>query len=477
MEEPPLVVILPSPGMGHIIPFVEFARQLVFCHRLPVTFMIPTIGPEHSAQKSLLEGLSEETNNMVNTIYLPEINFQDLPQGVQIEMKISLAITRSISFIRDAFSTLLFGDNNEKKNRFVYLLVDFFGSDALDVAEEFNVKPYLFVSTTSSAVSFMLEFPKWAEQISIPDPVQLPGSISLSRSDFPDPMRDTEANAYKMVLGHCKRFCSAIGIIVNSFLELEPQVINYLNDIAQDCPLVYPIGPLVQRGPNHDDEPKGSGCIEWLNDQPEGSVLMVAFGSGGTLSSDQIQELALGLEMSKKRFIWVVRSPNDKVANGAYMDVQSGHKDPLKSLPPGFLDRTRELGLVVPNWAPQAQILSHGSTGGFVTHCGWNSILESIVHGVPLIAWPLYAEQRMNAVVLEEGFKVALRPKVNETGLVMKEEIARVVNDLFDGVEGKRIGDRMKKLKNAAISALSEDGSSTKSLQNLVRKWRNPNGT
>ncbi|CAL5396868.1 unnamed protein product [Camellia sinensis] len=121
--------------------------------------------------------------------------------------------------------------------------------------------------------------------------------------------------------------------------------------------------------------------------------------------------------MSGQRFLWVVRSPNDKSANAAFFTAQS-QNDPFGFLPEGFLERTKGRGLVVQSWAPQIEVLRHHSTRGFLTHCGWNSILESVVHGVPLIAWPLYAEQKMNAVMLTEGLNVALRPKSDETGLV-----------------------------------------------------------
>ncbi|KAH7845329.1 hypothetical protein Vadar_000706 [Vaccinium darrowii] len=102
----------------------------------------------------------------------------------------------------------------------------------------------------------------------------------------------------------------------------------------------------------------------------------------------------------------------------------------------GFLDRIKGFGLVVPFWAPQAQILSHGSTGGFLTHCGWNSTLKSIVNGIPLIAWPLYAEQKMNIVILSEDLEVVLRLKVGENGIIGRTEISEVVKCLMEGEEG-----------------------------------------
>ena len=127
----------------------------------------------------------------------------------------------------------------------------------------------------------------------------------------------------------------------------------------------------------------------------------------------------------------------------------------------------------MPYWAPQAQVLSHGSTGGFLSHCGWNSTLESIMHGIPIIAWPLFAEQRMNAVLLTEGLKVALRPKANEKGLVDREEIAKVIKGLMIGEEGKKVHNRMKDLKIAADKAVSPNGSSTMALANIASHWIN----
>ncbi|XP_039684735.1 hydroquinone glucosyltransferase isoform X3 [Medicago truncatula] len=140
---------------------------------------------------------------------------------------------------------------------------------------------------------------------------------------------------------------------------------------------------------------------------------------------------------------------------------------------PGFLERTKEQGMVIPSWAPQIQILRHSSVGGFLTHCGWNSMLESVLHGVPLITWPLFAEQRTNAVLLSEGLKVGLRPKINQNGIVEKVQIAELIKCLMEGEEGGKLRKNMKELKESANSAHKDDGSATKTLSQLVLKWRN----
>ena len=137
------------------------------------------------------------------------------------------------------------------------------------------------------------------------------------------------------------------------------------------------------------------------------------------------------------KFLWVVRAPSS-LASDAYLSAQKD-VDPLHFLPWGFLERPNEKGMVVPSWAPQIQVLSHSSVGGFLTHCGWNSILERVLKGVPFITWPLFAEQRMNAVLLCEGLKVGVRPRVSENGLVQREEIVKVIKCLMEGEEGGKM--------------------------------------
>ncbi|KAJ1429513.1 UDP-glucuronosyl/UDP-glucosyltransferase [Sesbania bispinosa] len=114
-----------------------------------------------------------------------------------------------------------------------------------------------------------------------------------------------------------------------------------------------------------------------------------------------------------------------------------------------------------------AQVLSHSSTGVFLTHCGWNSILESVVNGVPLLAWPLYAEQKINADLVTKDIKVALRPMQGE-----REEIGSVVKKLMQGEDGKKLRDRMKELKLGAARALAQNGSSTNQISHLALQWQ-----
>jgi hydroquinone glucosyltransferase len=449
--------------MGHLIPLLEFAKRLVHNHNINVTFIIPTDGSPTKAQKSVLDALPAS----IDYDFLPPVSFDDVPEGAKIETLMSLTVVRSLPSLRDSLKSLV------SRTKLVSLVVDLFGTDAFDVAIEFNLSPYMFYPSTAMALSLFIYLPKLHETVSceyreLPEPVRIPGCVPIPGKELLDPVQERQNDAYKWLLHHTKRYKLAEGVMVNSFKELEAGAISALVEKEPGYPSVYPVGPLVNMQPS--TQADGSACLKWLDEQPHGSVLYVSFGSGGTLSSEQLNELALGLEASEQRFLWVARTPNDKVANGAYFSVHS-QGDPLGFLPNGFLERTKGRGLVVPSWAPQAQILSHGSTGGFLTHCGWNSTLESVVNGVPLIAWPLFAEQKMNAFMLAQDVGVALRPKAKENGIVGKEEIANVVESLMEGEEGKRIRNKMKNLKDAASRALSEDGSSTKALSEVVTKW------
>jgi hydroquinone glucosyltransferase len=459
------IALLPTPGMGHLIPMVEFAKKLHHHHGVSTTFLIPTNGPLSKAQSAFLSTLPP----VIDCVVFPSVNFDDLPASVEVETRISLTITRSLPSIRDAVKSL-----HERKKLSAFV-VDLFGTDGFDVALEFDIPPYIFFPSTAMALSLFLYLPKLDETVSceyweVAEKFGLPGCIPIHGMDLVHPLQDRKNDAYKWFLHHAKRYRMAEGIVLNSFKEIEPGAIEALQKKENGYPVVYPIGPLIQMGSKSESD-ESCPCLKWLDEQPSGSVLYVSFGSGGTLSHGQIIELALGLEMSEQRFLWVLRCSNGTISNATFFNVQNSD-DPLAYLPEGFLERTRGRGLVVPMWAPQAQILAHESTGAFLTHCGWNSTLESVANGVPMIGWPLYAEQRMNAVMLHEDVRVALRPKVREDGLTGRVEIANVVKRLMEGEEGKGIRSRVRDLKNAAAEALGENGASTKALSELAATWK-----
>ncbi|XP_022870558.1 anthocyanidin 3-O-glucosyltransferase 5-like [Olea europaea var. sylvestris] len=262
------------------------------------------------------------------------------------------------------------------------------------------------------------------------------------------------------------------GILLNTWQDLDSTTLKAFkeNEIWRSIVKipVHPIGPL--RRPVQPEGSK-SAVIEWLDKQTNESVIFVSFGSGGMLSAQQITELAFGLELSEQKFIWVVRPPTVGAADDAFFTSKTVGSDGTPCyLPEGFSTRTGNFGLVVPMWAQQAEILNHPSVGGFMSHCGWNSTLESIRGGVPIIAWPLYAEQRLNATYLVEELGIAVRPLVLPTKkVVAREEIEKMVRTLMDDEGGKKMRENVKKLKISAENALSKGGSSYNSLSEMLK--------
>jgi hydroquinone glucosyltransferase len=461
MEKTVHIVVVPGPWYSHLLSILQFSKLLVQLHpEFHVTCFIPTIGSPSSAAKSFLQTLPSN----INYIFLPPVNPMNLPQGIPMLSQIHLAVTQSLPYLHQTFNSLTL------KTPPVALVVDSLSVEALDLAKEFKMFPS---ATTLSTYFYLLKLDKETscEYRDLPEPIQVPGCVPFHGRDLVDQAQDRSNQTYKFLLQRVKRFCSVDGILINSFLEIEKGPIEALREEGSGNPAVYPVGPIIQMETKSSDDVNGFECLTWLDKQEPCSVLYVSFGSGGTLSQEQIVELALGLELSNHKFLWVVRAPNSS-ANSAYLSAQND-VDPLQFLPSGFLERTKEKGLVIPSWAPQIQILSHRSVGGFLTHCGWNSILESVVHGVPLITWPLFAEQKMNAVLLSEGLKVGMRTRVNENDIVERVEVAKVIKYLMEGEEGEKLRNNMKELKQAASNAVKEDGSSTKTISQSALTWRN----
>jgi hydroquinone glucosyltransferase len=246
------------------------------------------------------------------------------------------------------------------------------------------------------------------------------------------------------------------GIIVNSFDAIEGRAIKALNEglCVPDgtTPSIFCVGPVTTPCYGGDE----NGCLSWLDSQPRKSVVLLSFGSLGRFSKAQMNEIALGLEKCEQRFLWVVRA-----------DLDSDDLSLDELLPKGFLERTKEKGMVVRNWAPQGAILSHDSIGGFVTHCGWNSVLEAVCEGVPMVAWPLYAEQKLNKVILVEEMKVALELNKSKDGYVSATELGDRVKELMDSNKGKEIRQMILKMKINAKEASADGGSSFVALTKL----------
>ncbi|XP_062117844.1 zeatin O-xylosyltransferase-like [Humulus lupulus] len=204
--------------------------------------------------------------------------------------------------------------------------------------------------------------------------------------------------------------------------------------------------------------------LEWLERQKPNSVLYISFGTTTFLEDRQIEEIAIGLEKSEVNFFWVLR---DADRGDIFGDEQ---KVGGPQLPKGFEERVEGKGMVVREWVPQLEILGHPSTGGFMSHCGWNSCMESMSLGVPLIAWPMHSDQPMNAAFVTEFVKVGLA--VGELGnrdeLVNSSTIEKVVKKLMSFDEGNEIRKRAKELGDELRKATAEGGVSRMEMDSLI---------
>ncbi|CAI8586606.1 unnamed protein product [Vicia faba] len=262
------------------------------------------------------------------------------------------------------------------------------------------------------------------------------------------------------------------GWICNTVEEIETLGLQLLKNYLQ-LP-VWNVGPLLPpKGSNSKYRAgKESGialeeCIEWLDLKDENSVLYISFGSQNTVSASQMKALAEGLEESGVFFIWVIRPPFG-------FDINAEFK--AEWLPEGFEERMKlsKRGLLVHKWGPQLEILSHNSTGAFLSHCGWNSVLESLSQGVPIISWPLAAEQAYNAKMLVEEMGVCVELTRTVESVISKDDVKRVIKIVMDQEgKGKDMKEKAKQIalhmKEATVERGEEKGSSLRAIDDFVR--------
>ena len=289
----------------------------------------------------------------------------------------------------------------------------------------------------------------------------LPGIKEIRLKDIPTFMRTTDPNdiVLNFVLGECQRALKASAIILNTFDALENNVLEAFSSI-NNFPPVYSIGPLNFLLKNVTDEELNSigsnlwkeetDILEWLASKEPNSVVYVNFGSITVMTSEQMIEFAWGLANSKKTFLWVIRP-----------DLVSGKN---AVLPQEFLEETKNRGLLS-SWCPQEEVLSHSSIGGFLTHSGWNSTLESVCGGVPMICWPFFAEQQTNCRFCCNEWGIGL-----EIEDAKRDKIEGLVREMMDGEKGKEMKEKALRLKELAHdSAYGAFGSSLVNLDNMIR--------
>lgn len=297
----------------------------------------------------------------------------------------------------------------------------------------------------------------------------LPDKITMKRSQVSEHLK-IKTGFGEMIERFQESEKQSYGLVHDTFYEIEPAYVEHFKKVKDTK--VWHIGPLFQFfvGENsHDgDVSEKHGCLSWLDDQKPQSVIYACFGSLVKFPDAQITEIALALEESKQPFIWVVGK-------------QEGNKR-IGGMPEGFEERIRSenKGLIITDWAPQVDILQHPAVAGFLTHCGWNSVLEAVVAGVPLMTWPLYAEQfyneklvellgigvRVGAEVWNSGFEI-ISPIIGKQGLIEAIELLTGGSDIADNIKHCS-----KELAIKARKAVEEDGSSVNDLTALIEELK-----
>ncbi|KAK7284976.1 hypothetical protein RJT34_19733 [Clitoria ternatea] len=308
----------------------------------------------------------------------------------------------------------------------------------------------------------------------------IPDKIEMTRDQAGEPMNESWKEFNEKIFA---AEMESYGIIMNSFEELEPAYAREYKKVKNDK--MWCVGPVslinkdhldkAQRGKNKalNDESQHLKC--WLDSQKPKSVIYACLGSLCNLPSSQLIELGLALEASKRPFIWVIRGGIHSEALEKWIKED------------GFEGRTKGLGLLIRGWAPQLVILSHPAIGGFITHCGWNSTLEAICAGVPMVTWPLFADQFLNESqvvhVLKVGAKVGTEKTVKwgeeeKIGVqVRKENVERAIERIMDETkESEERRKRIEKLADIAKKAVEKGGSSysnvTLLIEDIMQKTR-----
>lgn len=286
----------------------------------------------------------------------------------------------------------------------------------------------------------------------------IPGIESIRIKDIPSFFHttDSEDPMVQFEISETERCTTASAIIFNSFNTLEPDALRALSSI---CPPIYAIGPLqllINQLPHSQLKSLGSNlwkedanCLKWLDTKQTNSVIYVNYGSVTVMTPENLVEFAWGLASSNQNFLFVIR-PDLVVGEAAV-------------LPKEFLEETKDRGLIT-GWCPQEQVLGHQAVGGFLTHCGWNSMTESLNNGVPLLCWPFFADQPTNCKLACNDWGVGIEIDKN----VRRHEVSMHVRDLMQGDKGKGMRKKAIEWKKKAEEAVGLHGLSTANLEKLV---------
>ncbi|KAL5550188.1 hypothetical protein UlMin_000364 [Ulmus minor] len=466
MAEQPHIMVFPFPAQGHVNPFLSLAQLL--CHAgLQVTFL----NTEHNH--------SRLSHRDVLSASFPTLHFDSIPDGLPTDHPRSDKHIGDLFFSFQSFPKQIFRDllhsikqSSDPRPPVTCIIADGIISFALDVAEELGIRIITF--RTISACSFWTYFclPKLVENGELPFPDDNMDTIVigvsgvetglLRRRDLPSFCRSMKESpsVFEFFVKHTQDLTRSSAFILNTFEELEAPI---LSQLVAPFPKIYTIGPihsLLRQRLGDDISHSGHlrkedrSCMTWLDSKPLRSVIYVSFGSLVSLTREDLLEFWHGLVNSGKNFLWIVRSYMTVGADGEYI------------IPEELQLGTKERGFLV-DWAPQEEVLGHCAVGGFLTHSGWNSTIEGIKAGVPMLCWPKLADQQVNSRWVSEVWKIGLDMK----DMCNRSTVAKMIKLLMEDKKGeiRRSMDEISKLSNESVS---EGGSSYRNLEKLIEDLR-----
>nr|XP_027127793.1 anthocyanidin 3-O-glucosyltransferase 2-like [Coffea arabica] len=462
------LVFVPIPGIGHLVSCVELAKLFIECdERLSITVLIMKLPFDPK--------VSSYTNSLVETpnLHIRYLELMKEEPSSQLSSFLSI-LFRFIDNHKNCVREVLAEISNSVSSHLGGIVIDMFCTSLIDVANEFGVPSYIFCPGGAGTLGVLFQLQSLRDDLNedvshyenSDDELALPTYINPVPAKLLSPAFFDKDGGGDMLLYQVRRFKETKGIIVNTFLELESHSIQALSN-DKTIPPVYTVGPVLNLKGSNSQNQETEMIMKWLDLQPECSVVFLCFGSGGSFDGDQVEEIAHALERSGYRFLWSLRRPSPKEK----FEFPSEYENLDEVLPEGFLQRTAAVGKVI-GWAPQAAVLSHPAAGGFVSHCGWNSILESVWCGVPVATWPLYAEQQTNAFLMVKDLATAVEIKIDfrkdlllgvSSETLTANVIERGIKHLMD--PENEIREKVKEMKEKSRLAPNEGGSSYSSMK------------
>ncbi|GMH05100.1 hypothetical protein Nepgr_006940 [Nepenthes gracilis] len=451
-DSQPHVAICPSSGMGHLMPFLRLASMVASCdYKVTFIAMRPTVSAAESNQISGFFSTHPHIDSLDFHVLPSDTSTATTDDPFYLHFQ---AISRSAHLLGHQLTTL----SPPLSAVFSDLLV---ANGIGKILSDLWIPNYIVITTSARFYSLMAYLPHLITSETITNfssdddgEVEIPGIAPVPRHCIPPPFFNPNHLFTQVVASNCRSLPEAKGIILNTFDFFEPEAIGAHQNglVLSDLPPVFPIGPLRPFELNKVQH------LPWLDDQPAQSVVYVCFGSRTAMTRDQIKELGHGLESSGYRFLWVIKTSK----------VDREDNEELRGLlGDGFFERTCNVGVVVKEWVNQEEILAHPATGGFINHCGWNSVMEAARHGMPVLAWPQHGDQKVNALVVEKAGLGLLESQWGWAGerLVKGQEIAEKIKELMTNNELKNSA---RKIKEEARKAWEKDGSSTRTLMRIT---------